>query len=225
MWQRRFLEAIPKIEQAAPKARWIFLTLTVRNCEPTEIKATTKLMNEAFKRLTKLKEWPAIGWAKSLEITRNPTDNTAHPHLHCLLLVPNSYFQGSCYIKQARWQHLWQQSLRVDYLPVCNVQAVKPKQGTTLSGIASAVLEVFKYSVKASDLTADPDFLTALTNQTYRARAIGLGGLIKELVSSDEAKPAPDMELTEEEKKQASVISYAFYPKWKQYARKAGGVV
>ena len=33
MWQARFFQALPAIQQAYPSAKWIYLTLTVRNLE------------------------------------------------------------------------------------------------------------------------------------------------------------------------------------------------
>ena len=32
MWQARFYQSLPKIVETNPVARWVFLTLTVRNC-------------------------------------------------------------------------------------------------------------------------------------------------------------------------------------------------
>lgn len=43
------------------------------------------------------KVWVADGWLKSVEITRAPNDY-AHPHIHALLFVPGSYFNGHNYI-------------------------------------------------------------------------------------------------------------------------------
>jgi len=51
MWQARFYEAIPALVAKHPKARWLFLTLTVRNCEITELGETLTAMNEAARPL------------------------------------------------------------------------------------------------------------------------------------------------------------------------------
>ncbi|GAB5853628.1 hypothetical protein JMUB7538_27340 [Staphylococcus aureus] len=37
MWQARFYQALPKIVVDYPSSRWLFLTLTVRNCEIGEL--------------------------------------------------------------------------------------------------------------------------------------------------------------------------------------------
>jgi plasmid rolling circle replication initiator protein Rep len=181
MWRARFFQAVPRVMEAHPKARWAFLTLTVRNCPVTELKATLQDMNGAWKRLIERKVWPAIGFVRSTEVTRSQ-NGEAHPHFHCLLLLPSTYFSGPNYLSQDKWRLLWQDALRVDYSPVVNVKAVKPKDGQ----IAKAVLETLKYGVKEDDLLADPDWLAELTTQLHKTRAVSVGGVIKPFLSEEE---------------------------------------
>jgi len=70
MWIARFLKALPRIQADHPKARWISLTLTVRNCDVSELKAKIGQMNQAWKRLSQRKQFPVIGFARSTEVTR-----------------------------------------------------------------------------------------------------------------------------------------------------------
>jgi plasmid rolling circle replication initiator protein Rep len=37
-------------------------------------------------------QWQALGWLKSLEITKSD-DNHCHPHYHIMLLMPPRYFR------------------------------------------------------------------------------------------------------------------------------------
>ena len=55
MWQARFYQALPKIVVDYPSSRWLFLTLTVRNCEIGELGTVLTAMNAAFKRMEKRK--------------------------------------------------------------------------------------------------------------------------------------------------------------------------
>lgn len=126
MWVARFYHAFPKIYADHPDLRYILLTLTVRNCPVLKLRETIREMNSAWKRLTERKIWPALGFVRSLEITR-AKDGAAHPHYHCLLAVPPSYFNGRKYLSTAKWAHLWQEALRIDYTPICDVRLVKPK--------------------------------------------------------------------------------------------------
>ncbi len=70
MWRARFFQAVPKIMSDYPVGRWVFLTLTVKNCPIGELKATLGQMNKAWERLSKRKQFPAIGLVKTVEVTR-----------------------------------------------------------------------------------------------------------------------------------------------------------
>ncbi|MGZ7278142.1 protein rep, partial [Streptococcus pyogenes] len=48
MWQARFYQALPRIVADYPDSRWMFLTLTVRNCDIADLAETLTAMNAAF---------------------------------------------------------------------------------------------------------------------------------------------------------------------------------
>ena len=184
-WKARFLTALPKITAAYPKHRWLFLTLTIRNPPIDELRATIQQMNQAWHRLSRLKAFPAIGFAKSIEVTR-PGADFAHPHMHVMLLVPASYF-GAGYIKQSEWKRLWREALRIDYDPVVDIRAVKPKTGADLeTSVQSAIVETMKYSVKEDDLLTDATWLVELTKQLHKTRAVSVGGVLRKFISEEE---------------------------------------
>lgn len=184
MWKARLGKALILIEQDYPKVRWLHLTLTVRNCPITSLRDTLKLMNAAWKRLSEVKKFPAIGFFKSLEVTRGE-DGSAHPHFHVLLMVPNSYFQGANYIKQDKWIEMWKKALRVDYAPGAHIQAIKVTDND--DNILDVVKEVAKYTVKGDDLIVDGEWLAEYTKQVNKTRAISLGGILKLYLSDTEA--------------------------------------
>lgn len=183
-WTARLFNALPGITEKYPTHRWIFLTLTVKNCDVGKLRSTITSMNQAFVRLSKLKEFPGEGWIKSLEITRNQETGQAHPHFHVLILAPNSYFGGRNYIKHERWRELWQQSLRADYLPIVNIKAVKGKTPDQ-DGLAQAICETLKYSVKEEDLVVDADWLIEITKQLHKTRAVSVGGCLRKLIKEE----------------------------------------
>lgn len=216
MWMARFLKALPAITTDYPTARYVFLTLTVKNCPLVELRSTLTAMNQAWKRMSLRKRFPAIGFARSTEVTRGE-DGSAHPHYHALLMVPASYFSHG-YLKQAEWTELWQSCLQVDYTPIVHVRAVKPNQKrlqgqSTLSEvIASGVVETFKYSVKPSDLVGeggaiDRAWLVELTQQLHKTRAVALGGILKNYLS--EAEPE-DLISEDEEGEDLTDVSLFF---------------
>ena len=125
MWRGRFYRALPALLAAHTAGRWIFLTLTVRNCPIDELRDTLAGMNAAWNRLRLRREFrPVLGWIRTTEVTRGK-DGSAHPHFHTLLLVPSSMLAGPHYVKQARWVDLWRECARLDYPPVVDVRAVR----------------------------------------------------------------------------------------------------
>jgi plasmid rolling circle replication initiator protein Rep len=205
MWRARFFKALPEIQKAFPTARWIFVTLTVKNCELSELRATLTWMNAAWQRLTQRKVFPALGFIKSVEVTR-AVNGTAHPHFHCLMLVPAGYFTRG-YISHAKWQELWQSCLKTDYPPIVDVRVVKSKTTSSNEGLdssnnnamAEAVCETLKYAVKPSDLLADPHWLDELTKQLQKTRTISIGGCLKEYFSEDDPEDLINGQIEEEE--------------------------
>ncbi|NJN39500.1 MAG: protein rep, partial [Acaryochloridaceae cyanobacterium CSU_3_4] len=190
-WLHRALKGIPKIREDYPKARWLFLTLTVKNVPLINLRVTVKDMNKAFDRLSKRKEWkPVLGWARSLEITRSEIGE-AHPHFHILMMVKPSYF-GNGYVKTSEWAEVWKSCLRVDYLPIVNTKAVKPKSNDGKT-IEDAIRETFKYAVKPSDLVVDREWLVLLTDQLSNSRSINIGGVLRQYWKADEAKEDEDL--------------------------------
>ncbi|MEH2412647.1 protein rep [Nostoc sp.] len=126
MWKARAYKILPQVVTDYPKHRWLFVTLTVKNCQIKELKENLDSINKAFKRLTELKAWPAKGWVKSTEVTKSKDGVSAHPHLHILAMVPPSYFSHG-YLSHAKWVALWQQCLRIDYQPVVHTSTVRRK--------------------------------------------------------------------------------------------------
>lgn len=183
MWKAKAYKILPKVVAAYPKHRWLFLTLTQKNVPISELRETLVAMNRAFQRLVQLKAFPAIGWLRSTEVTRG-RDGHAHPHFHCLLLVPSGYFSGKNYLKQADWVELWRKSMRLDYKPVLDVQAVKKG-----SQPMDLVPELLKYCTKESDLVADREWFLELTRQMHKLRTIATGGVLKEYLKELEEEP------------------------------------
>ncbi len=167
--------------------RYIFLTLTVRNCAPEELKNTLNLMTQAFNRMNQRKAFKKAvkGYFRSLEVTYNRKDNTYHPHFHIILAVNKSYFTDPrLYISQEQWTNLWQDCLGVDYTPIVDVRRVE--------GRSKAVAETAKYTVKAEDyLIRDntgqireditDQIVLTLDTALHRRRLISFGFLFKEI--------------------------------------------
>ena len=182
MWKARALRALPLVIKNFPDYRWLFLTLTQKNCLVSELRETVLEMNKSFKRLTKLKRWTVEGWIKSLEITRGK-DGSAHPHFHCLLIVSPVYFKRN-YISYQEWCDLWQRASRLNYKPQVHVRAVAKDRDPTI-----LIPEILKYSVKESDLYKSREFLLGITEQLYKIRRISVGGILRSYMKKLEEEP------------------------------------
>ena len=211
MWRAKAFKLIPKIEDAYPKTRWIFATFTVKNVPVIELRETLREMNLGFRRMTQRKTWPALGWVRTMEVTK-ANDGKAHPHFHTLILTRNSYFKKR-YLSQAAWTQIWRECMKLDYDPVLNIQAVKGGKG----GL-SLVPELFKYCTKESDLVANREWLFELTRQLHKMRAIATGGVVKDFLRELEDEPV-DLIGKDEEADQIDEFG-SIYFWWKQIEKK-----
>lgn len=227
MWRAKAFKILPQVVEKYPNHRFIALTLTVRNCQITDLRATIGKMNQAWMRLTKRKSWPAVGWIRSVEVTRGH-DGTAHPHFHCLLMVSSGYFAGKNYLSQEAWTELWEKSMKIDYKPVIHVQAVRPKKKENQT-MFEAICETMKYSVKPADLIGDPknepteedrEWLIELTSQLHKTRAVATGGILKEYLRELENEPEDLIhgdDNPEEEDSSIASVTFDWEPKPKKY--------
>lgn len=173
-----------------PKGRFLFLTLTIKNVSGKELNKTLSKMTEGFRRLMMYKKVDKniLGYLRATEVTYSSEHENYHPHLHVLLFVRPSYFRSKeDYLKQEDWTKLWAKAMKLDYVPVVDIRAVRAKKQQDLK---SAIIETAKYPVKPFDVDTskeqltekDKDRVTAdLTDGLYRKRQIGFGKLFKEI--------------------------------------------
>lgn len=189
---RRTLVIFAQIMQVAHEAakreklRFLFLTLTCRNVDSMELPKQLDKLFKAWQRLSQRKAFKdnVRGWFRALEITHRMDRDEYHPHFHAILAVRPSYFTKH-YIKQEEWARMWQKSLRVDYLPIVDIRAAKPKrEGQT---VEAAVAEAAKYTVKPGDYLDPRDELGTdlavhtLSKALKNRRLVAYGGLFKEI--------------------------------------------
>jgi plasmid rolling circle replication initiator protein Rep len=222
MWQAKVYRALPRLLRDYPDTRFLFMTLTVRNCEVGQLRSTLTHMAQSWQRLAQLRCFPARGWVRAVEITRSQRYRTAHPHYHCLLMVPPAYFQGD-YLKQDEWAELWRQCLRINYRPVVDIRAVKltlppdsHRVNNSPKNMWAAVAEILKYAVKPSDMVRDHEWFLELTDQLRGTRGVAIGGILKRYIvdrKKESLIQEPGEEPTTEEKQR-------LYFGWKQEVRK-----
>lgn len=132
----------------------LLLTLTVRNASVSRLRVSIQHMLRGWSLLTRrVVMAQVVGWARSVEVTRGRewVRDDAHPHLHALLIVPESAVET---MTDARaWREQWRAVCGLDYLPQCDVRRISdPETG-------AGPREVLKYSVKPSGALAASGWL------------------------------------------------------------------
>lgn len=134
--------------------KYLFLTLTVANCDGEHLAETLDSMAEGYHRLINNKAWKRriLGAMRILEITRNAETGLYHPHYHLILAVPRSYGKKTdkLYWTHQDWLEAWQKAARLPYSPSVRIEAVK---GTRHKQVA----EVAKYLAKDTDYIVSDD--------------------------------------------------------------------
>jgi plasmid rolling circle replication initiator protein Rep len=232
----RFIERIPSLAGDYPKARWLFLTLTHKTCPVIELKEELQRMSKAWGRLIKKVVFKdVIGWTRGVEVTRSKSDEMhAHPHYHCLLMVKPGYFCGGGYVTQDDWCTAWMSSMRLDYLPVCDVRACRDKKGgkivssSDVDSMKSSVAEAIKYTIKTSDLLKEDEFENAdwfleYTRQIKGQKLLTSGGVLKGIFKdgfTDEELIHPENNKTEEQPKAEDIAFFGYSKEKRKYRRK-----
>ena len=142
----------------AEKYKGIFLTLTTKNCEYSELRKSISHMNKSWIKLVERLYYRGSGdwlkgWIRSTEVTFNGDD--CHPHFHIILFVTDDYFKKQNYILnkgyKPEWSYLWRDCLQADYMPVVDIKKTYKKNLNT-SAVQSSISELQKYCIKATDL-------------------------------------------------------------------------
>lgn len=144
---------VAQFRKEYPDGTMVFVTLTQKNSDMSVNSLSEGLtqMLHGFTVLNKelLRSNPAyLGAFRSLEITINKEDRTFHPHLHCIFFFKKGYFsrKNKGYITQEMLCQEWQKAIKVDYKPLCSIEAIKDDTG---------LKEVTKYVVKDEDYVED----------------------------------------------------------------------
>ena len=162
--------------------KFIFLTLTIKNCAGEKLGKTITKMLQGWKRLydDRTVRKSIKGYVRTLEVTHNLKTDMYHPHIHVVLAVKKSYFNNS-YISQKRWTELWRQKMRIEYNPIIHVQKVR--KNSKSQGFIS---EISKYVMKDADILVD-DFkqtdktVKLLDRVLFNRRLIEFGGRLRQI--------------------------------------------
>lgn len=188
---RQVIKIVDEAVKKYPKGRFLFWTLTTKNVFTGDgLKDELARMNTAFNSMLKYKKVSKnlLGYLKATEVTVNKKDGSYNQHLHILVFVKSTYFSGKIdnYISQAELTEFWKKALKIDYTPIVNTKAVKPKATEKEKGVIGAVYETAKYPVKSIDYLTDNheenlQRVDDLEKGLKRKRLISFGGIFKEI--------------------------------------------
>ncbi|MBD0390610.1 MAG: protein rep [Nostoc sp. C3-bin3] len=197
-WQCRAFDAAPKILADYPGCILLFLTLTLKNPLIDTLADCLGAMQEAWRQMSRQyrvvksktgkilrtegnSQWQALGWLKSLEITKSG-QNHCHPHYHVMLLMPPRYIQsGGGYMRTKEWGVMWAKYMKLDYQPVIDIRRIEDDW-------KKAIPEICKYTTKPSDLTESQDWLVKYISQIKGVRRTELGGCFKKYFRDDDGQ-------------------------------------
>lgn len=219
------VSAITDAILADKKARFLFVTLTIKNIPGEELRDALNRLNRAFKNIVdgtrtlaaaKPLKKNLLGYMKAEEITYNTRRGDFHPHIHVIFEVRPSYFSGQDYLKKADWVALWRAALGVDYDPSVDVRAIKNDQRE------GAVAEVAKYPVKMDNVLniknkrAAALALIQIYGAIFRRRLVTFGGdfrTYKRKLALDDIENG-DLVKTGDEKKGFNPVALVLF-KWR----------
>lgn len=161
--------------------RFIFITLTIKNCKYDKLSETIDILNDGYRKFYRLrglfraKNPKFYGVFKSIEFTRNTVTHEWHPHLHLLVAVKEDYFKSMVW--QRDLADIWAECIGIDYFVQVNIKAVKKDNSKKVK------CELSKYITKSKDyiLTDDKkltDYLVeSLSVQLFNKRFISYQGV------------------------------------------------
>lgn len=215
---------VAEVIKRKPKARWLFLTLTVKNVyDGEELNESLSKMARGFRNMTqyvKVKK-NLIGFMRATEVTFNKLDNSYNQHMHVLLCVESTFFYNTeNYITQKQWTGFWKRAMKLDYDPVVDVRAIKPKNKYK-TDIQSAIDETAKYPVKHMDFMTDDEeknlqIVSDLEEGLHRKRLISYGGLLKEVHKELNLDDVEDGDLihTDDKENKSDEDAYSIIAVW-----------
>ncbi len=172
------------------RLRFLFVTLTVKNCAGEDLIETIDGMFYSFKKLNHLKiiEDNFLGSVRNFEVTHNCDINsesydTYHPHIHFMVAVRQSYFNSGNYITKFKLSELWKKCLKVNYDPIVDIRVIRPNGKGSIAG---AVAECSKYSAKSSDYVIPEDWdlsvetVKILDKALSNRRLVNYSGIFRE---------------------------------------------
>jgi plasmid rolling circle replication initiator protein Rep len=205
-WRRQskfVAQMFPVLEKLGSKYEYLFATLTIKNVKYEDLSHAIDIILQGYDRLLKRRKikraW--VGKIRGLEVTYNAKTKTFHPHIHIFIAVKKDYFTNAdLYISQNEFTEYWQECIRADYKPICNVEKVTDAQG--------GAVETLKYSFKSStDSTALKGYFYTLKNR----RLVSFSGVFADMRKLLKQSDFENILTDDVETKNITRLAYSLY--------------
>jgi len=173
----------------------LMITLTVPNVPGSELRETIQHISRSWVRLLKRKRYAC--WAdnvRKLEITYSWKRDDYHPHIHVLVYVRPGYFKGKTYISRAQLLEDWRAVTKQPEITQVDLRRCRDK------GDSNGIVEVAKYTVKASDYNQSQEVFNTMYKALKHTRLMTYAGRCKELRDAYQRGELSEYDQTEETK-------------------------
>ena len=153
---RKVLALVKRVQERNKTARFFFITLGAlpvsrerleEHYKKISLACTNLLASSRRLKQTKLIKKYMLGYIKMIEVKYNSADNTFNVHVHLIIAVKSTYKKSKCYINITKWKKIWQDLLKVAYIP--DVKQTEIKESLT-----NAIATIAGYGTKGIYLTA-----------------------------------------------------------------------
>lgn len=200
------------IKERDKTAKYIFLTLTLKNCYEDELNKTIDLLLNSFNKMTRRKcikqAWR--GYIRTLEVNYNQETNTYHPHLHILILVSKNYFNKNIYMTTKDYANLFAEICGIDYTPITYVETANKNSLAEVSKYCTKFSNIFQIQNKNTFDNVVEVLDGALLNRRLVSYGFWFKEIKKELKLSEEIEDTEEIEENLEEFGYKLIYNYYF---------------
>ena len=153
---RKLLALMKRIRKKNRTALLFFITLgalpvsreqLAEHYKKISLASTNLLANSRQSKLTKPIKKYMLGYMKMIEIKYNSVDNTFNVHVHVIVAMKSTYRKSGCYINITKWEKIWQDLLKVSYIPNVKQQEIKKED------LVESIATIAGYGTKGIFLT------------------------------------------------------------------------
>ena len=188
----QFNKNAPSVIEQYPHHIWLFITLTIPNCDISNLRERYKYLNSSFSNLLKMNEFKKYfgqsgqfyknkkgekncGYFKVLEASKSSEFNHCKPHMHIIFHMPKNFEDSKNYLSEQKLQELWMKACNINYPLHVDIIRVKNDENlvSNICGFAS-------YMTKPHDLLKCSDnYIITYIQQIMGVKLSTFSGTLK----------------------------------------------